>query len=94
MNINDHVEVILTKTGIEMLENHYQEAYSHLPISIRMPLDTHFKASKQEPIQFQLWELMQIYGPHIFLGMRESPFVGNEIHIVEKVTFDGGLNHG
>lgn len=94
MNINNYVEVVLTKTGIDILENHYMKTYSHLPINIRMPLDMHLKASKQEPIQFQLWELMKMFGPHIFLGMNESPFVGNEIHIVKKVMFAGGLNHG
>ncbi|MEK5376584.1 hypothetical protein [Paenibacillus sp. FSL P2-0173] len=72
MNVNSYVEVVLTKTGIDILENHYMKLYSHLPINIRMPLDMHFKISKQEPVQFQLWELMQIYGPHILRG---APYV-------------------
>lgn len=67
INLNVHVEVELTPTGEKIRADH--------------PMANPYRVEdgSRAPCKFQLWELMQVFGPHIFHGMLEAPFVGNVI---------------
>ena len=73
MNINDYVWVRLNSEGATIANAFY--CHPHHPIP------------KFEPglKKFQLWELMQIFGPPIHLG-GPSFFEDNEIHFEEPTT--------
>lgn len=64
INLNDLIFVKLTKLGCEQFEAYYRSpVYDGLPEMYRPPIP--------EPGQekdFQIWELMQIFGPHMHMG--------------------------
>ena len=64
MNINDFVYVQLTSQGKSI----YFNRYSILP-----------KESESGWCRFQLWNLMNLFGEHIYLGGDIYPFKDNEI---------------
>lgn len=71
VNINQKVKVTLTEKGKQILFDSYKDwpgAYTD-------------KLMKSE---FQLWELMSIFGPHVYNGC-EVPFEENIIDIDEKL---------
>lgn len=48
-------------------------------------------------VEMQLWDVMAAFGPHLHMGMIESPFVNNVIELdvpqvidVDNIEFDGG----
>ncbi len=64
INTNEDVTVVLTETG----ERIYRDYYKQWPDLI--------KISKGKKIKTQLWELMSIFGPHMYNGCM-IPFKGN-----------------
>lgn len=75
INLNVYVEVELTDTGKKIW---IEYPFAHPPRIEAAPRD------------LQLWELMKIFGPHIFNGMLEVPFVGNTI-VLRPEQPDGHL---
>lgn len=77
MNINDTVRVRLTNAGRNLLLEHYSLG--------QMPGEAELSANLLKPgwlggwPEFPLWELMQIFGPHIYRGMVDLLFADNEI---------------
>lgn len=74
LNLNARVRVTLTPTGMRWL----RERYAALAPGLE-PWQP-----DANPREFQLWELMQVYGPHPYLGMVEMPFVGNRIEVLDS----------
>lgn len=69
MNINEDVEVSLTQAGAKIY-NTYMSAIPNWEPKCSRCLKN---------MKLSLWSLMKIFGPHIHLGMEETPFVDNEI---------------
>jgi len=70
-NINNSVKVKLTEKGRTIYYNRDVELnkfYGKEVIKPRLP-----KEDKDGYFQIQLWELMRLYGPHMFNGC-EQPF--------------------
>jgi hypothetical protein len=70
VNINQTCKVKLTEKGKKILFEYYRDWPG-------VPED---KLEKE----FHLWELMQIFGPHVYNGC-EIPFVNNVIDLNEKL---------
>jgi hypothetical protein len=71
-NVNDTVLVTLKESGAEIVRK--RDAELDATIKARGGKGfTRAEPSTTEPTKYQLWELMQIFGPHISLG-RETPF--------------------
>lgn len=65
LNINETVQVKLTFEGIRILKERHEDLRHRVP-SIsewRVP-----RTDKDGWSEFQLWSLMQIFGPHITMG--------------------------
>jgi hypothetical protein len=83
ININDTVKVRLTKLGRTIAAQEHERLQSilarhgcaHLALPER-------KADAQGRTEWQLWDLMQLFGRHLYRG-GELPFE-TEIEIVEK----------
>jgi hypothetical protein len=73
-NINDCVRVKLTEKGKKMLAEH---CGGEIPDWY----DTYYKYD--EWYQFQLWDLMNIFGSHIHMGS-DNPFETNILIEVEE----------
>ena len=73
-NINSEIWVKLTPLGKKVYRDHWNHALRGS--SYKAPKLTR---DKQGRVSFQLWDLMMIYGPHIWHGS-EPMFVGNEIY--------------
>jgi len=74
VNINQRVDVELTEQGLSMWRQYL--------------IDLHGEQEGERLFgewpknrSWQLWELMQVFGPHIFNGMGVVPFVRNEVTI-------------
>jgi len=69
-NINNYVRVKLTPSGKDIHKQYYE--------SIRnMRTNYTYEPPKEDTkgfSRFQLWELMSLFGEHIYMGMREQPF--------------------
>ncbi len=50
--------------------------------SFRRNADPAFVLPKGNIIKIPLWEFAQVFGPVIWMGMRDVPTVGNEIEIL------------
>lgn len=74
LNSNDRVRVKLTEKGQEILTKYYG-AWIHLE-----SFQPH-TPGKDGYYKFHLWELMEIFGPSMHLGM-EVPFEGNVMEVV------------
>ncbi len=68
-NINDTVRAKLTDYGTQ----YYTLFHRTLGVSVPAAIKS---------VEMPLWELMQIFGPTLHMGMRELPFVDNEVEIV------------
>jgi len=82
-NINDHVKVKLTDLGKDIYLHQYDrinKVYSNYSKTILTPSNP--KVDKDGYTDFQLWELMQLYGPHLYCGA-EQLFEKNIIHLLE-----------
>lgn len=72
LNINAAVRVTLTAAGLRW----YHEFHDRLGLRPReFPGDP--------AGEFTLWQLMQIFGPHISPGIPEGPFVDNRIEVID-----------
>ncbi len=74
-NINDNVKVKLTPHGIGVLISRHEKLMGEYPF--RMP-----QIDSQGYTEYQLWELMNIFGEHMGMGSK-LPFQ-TEIEIVEQ----------
>lgn len=78
-NINDNVWVQLTKEGIAVHNEHYEEIakYSNGLVKAKnyKPVITIYGYTK-----YQLWELAHIFGGVLYNGSVISPFKKNIIH--------------
>jgi len=61
-NINDYVKVKLTNYGLSILEAQHNELHSYF--SNQQPFEPP-KTDENGYTKFQLWHLMQTFGPHI-----------------------------
>ncbi len=66
ININRQVEVTLTEYGRRILREHYRGLHWTQPLP-------------SGPARFTLWELMNTFGPCLFMGAPSLPFEGNAI---------------
>jgi hypothetical protein len=76
ININEKMRVVLTETGAA----HYNSWNSRYPVAYRPPLK-----QAGDVLEAQLWELFQIFGETIYMGMGEVPF---ENCIIEFLLID------
>lgn len=74
INLNTIVKVTLTREGMrEWVEWNAQFRMAALP-----PPGEFIP----EALEVPLWELMQIFGPKIYHGMPEVPFIDNKVEII------------
>lgn len=87
-NINEFVKVELTEKGEEVLRQHYLELIKDVTNALNgiTPMTLEDLTDTDEYYKFQLWELMNIFGKHLFMGGGQM-FVNNEIEILEEGTF-------
>jgi len=74
-NVNDKVRVKLTVYGIKILKMRHDKLTSD-NTNLKNTLGE-FKLPEVDSegyTSFQLWELMNIFGPYMYLGSVESPF--------------------
>jgi len=79
-NMNNYVKVKLTPYGLSILKQQHDELES------QSPKIGPFKPPSVDAdgwTQLQAWSLIQIFGPHISIGMNNVPFE-TEIEIEEK----------
>lgn len=81
LNLNDNVKVKLTSFGLEILSMRYKERNGN---------STDFVPTIDENgyTEYQLWELMNIFGEYYYVGAAELPFELNEIIFKEEVLVD------
>jgi hypothetical protein len=74
MNINDYVHVKLTESGFDIIKN-----------SIYSKSILQYHHIKNNEYEIQLWELMNIFGEHCYMGNTMQPFFeDNCIEIANK----------
>ncbi len=73
-NLNEEVTVVLNDHGLYTLNAHWNAARAILMCEDAPPMTERRRT-------MPLWQLMQIFGPVISHGMKQSPFIGNEITI-------------
>lgn len=79
INLNQSCNVILTEHGAEVYNEYFRELHA---ICQQIEL-THLKAGDE--ISLQLWELMNIFGKHLYNGA-ENCFANNDISFYDKVV--------
>lgn len=82
LNINDEVDVRLTPEGVVQYNKFYQDLARKGDASygkVRPPL----RKDRGGWYTFQLWDLMNIFGPNTYLGGPQY-FADNEIRIKKK----------
>lgn len=82
-NLNDRVRVKLTDTGRRI------HRLDHDKYSVTCPKLTYFEPETDEQgwSTFQLWDLMKLFGSHIYMGMPELPFeTGMELLHDQRTT--------
>lgn len=72
-NINAKATVRLTPFGLKVWTDKWAEI-GYEPIRLR----------GGNILETELWDLMRTFGPHLFNGAREMPFVRNEIVIENR----------
>lgn len=70
INLNDTFDVELTAFGAKVYNEHYLE----YPATCRPATVT-----AGARMVLQLWNLMQVFGPHLYVGATEMPFKDNTI---------------
>lgn len=76
MNINDMVEVTLTEHGKKILDGHIRDLENKLGIDCKIL----FKYDEHGKFSASLWELMNLFGEHIYNGAKQV-FENNEIMV-------------
>ena len=79
INLNQQCNVILTAHGAEVYNEYFRELHA---ICQQIEL-THLKA--EDELSLQLWELMDIFGKHLYNGA-ENCFANNDISFYYKVV--------
>ena len=79
MNLNQSCNVILTAHGAEV----YNEYFRKLHVKCKLIELTNLKA--EDELSLQLWELMSIFGTHLYNGA-ENCFANNDISFNDKVV--------
>ena len=76
-NVNDRATVRLTEHGKRILEEYHEP--------VRLSPKTHAYFRKQwetdGPVEFAVWELMNIFGPVLYMGSTQVPVVNNRITV-------------
>jgi|HubBroStandDraft_4_1064222.scaffolds.fasta_scaffold438897_2 hypothetical protein len=83
LNINDSVSVKLTDYGLWVLTNHHKKQ-SERAGQLQMSIPKGHLAGK-----FQLYDLMNIFGPYSFFPAQDSCFDKNQITFQEEGLDDG-----
>lgn len=78
MNLNDSVRVQLTEEGKRIFYEHCHR--DGMPP--KMALEIFQKHIKSQ--EFQLWELMNIFGKYMYNGNPNLPFVNNTLEIIAE----------
>lgn len=85
-NINNPVCVKLTSEGVRQLENYYKELYASHPHLLKAYGS--IKPQEDGTYAFQLWELMRIFGPMMYMSA-PNMFEDNVIECyLEKLSND------
>lgn len=79
LNLNDIVKVKLTKIGLTIYMDHIERYAPSLPL---YPM-----RDSEGFVEFQLWDLMSIFGKRIHIGC-DAPFIDNMIYIDKEVKND------
>ena len=79
INLNQPCNVILTEHGAEVYNKHFREQHAICKL-IEL---TNLKAG--DVLSLQLWELMNIFGKHLYNGA-ENCFANNDISFNDKVV--------
>lgn len=79
INLNQTCNVILTAHGAEV----YNEYFRELHATCKLIELTNLKAGDE--LSLQLWELMKIFGKHLYNGA-ENCFANNDISFNDKVV--------
>lgn len=78
VNINAWCEVKLTKHGVDKIKSLW-------PATLGKFDPGPFKFDKKTKVyRDELWSLMNIFGPDMWMGNNNNPFVNNEIKILER----------
>ena len=79
INLNQPCNVILTAHGAEVYNEYFRELYA----TCKLIELTNLKA--EDELSLQLWELMSIFGTHLYNGA-ENCFANNDISFNDKVV--------
>lgn len=72
INLNQRCDAILTAHGAELYNEHFRELHA----TCKLIRPTNLKS--EDRLSLQLWELMNIFGKHLYNGA-ENCFENNEI---------------
>lgn len=80
-NINNPCRVVLSEKGLEILKEYWKETLSlsggkQIPGLVGFVFDT------------QVWVLMEIFGPHLSIGMAQNLFAYNKVTLLEESDSD------
>lgn len=84
--LNQKVVVNLTQKGKEVYVNYYKGIFENYDISIKKKYIDLIKEKIDDPISFTLWELMNVFGGHIYPGS-DTMFENATIEIIEDDNF-------
>lgn len=79
INLNQQCDVILTTHGAEVYNEYFRELHATCKL-----IELTNKQAEDE-LSFQLWELMKIFGKHLYNGA-ENCFANNDISFNDKVV--------
>ena len=74
ININSQVSVKLTDSGETVIISYWD--------SLGV-VAAHYSLQESKIVTMPFWELMQIFGPSVHMGMPKMLFVDNEVEIIE-----------
>lgn len=83
IDLNQTVEVELTLTGLGIYLKHLATLRMNPELyynSLDRLVDNNYR------LKTQVWDLFNIFGESIYLGMPETPFKGNQILLQQEVT--------
>lgn len=81
MNLNDIVQVKLTKYGLTILCSNHIELFKGQQYT---PVYTPPKVDTDGWSEFQLWRLMQEFGKFMYNGNTRKCFVENEVRVASE----------
>ena len=88
INLNETVKVKLNETGLKIYENRVKELNEILEKNnAKTKFPIYPKRDDKGYVNFQLWDLMSIFGKRIHIGC-DAPFIDNMIYIDKEVKND------